>query len=87
MTDEVKQKPLLTLNNKDYFEADFNEESINLLNMTKFVVTQINDLNNKLVMAQDHKQKLIADLGQALNGGSEETTIIETETKEEKNGI
>jgi|TARA_B100001094_G_C18092173_1_gene751010 hypothetical protein len=87
MNDEVKQKPLLTLNNKDYFEADFNEESINLLNMTKFVVTQINDLNNKLVVAQDHKQKLIADLGQALNGGSEETTIIETETKEEKNGI
>ena len=82
MSDEKKQEPLLTLDNKDYFEADFNEDSMKLLNMTKFVETQIRNLNNRLAMAQDHKQKLIADLIQVLNGGSEEATIITKETKE-----
>ena len=53
-----------------------------LLNMTKFVETQIRNLNDRLAMAQDHKQKLIADLIQVLNGGSEEATIITKETKE-----
>ena len=77
-----KQEPLLTLDNKDYFEADFNEDSMKLLNMTKFVETQIRNLNDRLAMAQDHKQKLIADLIQVLNGGSEEATIITKETKE-----
>ena len=84
MSDEVKQEPLLTLDNKDYFEADFNEDSMKLLNMTKFAETQIRNLNDRLAMAQDHKQKLIADLSQSLNGGSEEATIITTETKEVK---
>ncbi len=84
MSDEVKQEPLLTLDNKDYFEADFNEDSMKLLNMTKFAETQIRNLNDRLAMAQDHKQKLIVDLSQALNGGSEEATIITTETKEVK---
>jgi len=82
MSDEVKQEPLLTLDDKDYFEADFNEDSMKLLNMTKFVETQIRNLNDRLAMAQDHKQKLIADLIQVLNGGSEEATIITKETKE-----
>ncbi len=41
MSDEVKQEPLLTLDSKDYFEADFNEDSMKLLNMTKFAETQI----------------------------------------------
>ena len=77
-----KQEPLLTLDNKDYYEADFNEDSMKLLNMTKFVETQIRNLNDRLAMAQDHKQKLIADLIQVLNGGSEEATIITKETKE-----
>ena len=57
MSDEVKQEPLLTLDNKDYFEADFNEDSMKLLNMTKFAETQIRNLNDRLAMAQDHKQK------------------------------
>jgi len=82
MSDEKKQEPLLTLDDKDYFEADFNEDSMKLLNMTKFVETQIRNLNDRLAMAQDHKQKLIADLIQVLNGGSEEATIITKETKE-----
>ena len=82
MSDEKKQEPLLTLDNKDYFKADFNEDSMKLLNMTKFVETQIRNLNDRLAMAQDHKQKLIADLIQVLNGGSEEATIITKETKE-----
>tara|TARA_R110000772_G_scaffold58153_2_gene131678 strand:+ start:362 stop:631 length:270 start_codon:yes stop_codon:yes gene_type:complete len=84
MSDDVKQEPLLTLDGKDYFEADFNEETIKLLNMTKFAETQIRNLNDRLAMAQDHKQKLINDLSQALNGGSEEATIITNETKEVK---
>lgn len=84
MSDDVKQEPLLTLDGKDYFEADFNEETIKLLNMTKFAETQIRNLNDRLAMAQDHKQKLISDLSQALNGGSEEATIITNETKEVK---
>ena len=82
MSDEKKQEPLLTLDDKDYFEADFNEDSMKLLNMTKFAETQIRNLNDRLAMAQDHKQKLIADLIQVLNGGSEEATIITKETKE-----
>lgn len=56
MSDEVKQEPLLTLDGKDYFEADFDENSLKILNMAKFAAQQVNDFNNKSAMAQDHQQ-------------------------------
>ena len=34
MSDEVKQEPLLTLDGKDYFEADFDENSLKILNLS-----------------------------------------------------
>lgn len=78
MSDEVKQEPLVTFTDgKDYYEADFNEDSLKILNMAKFAAQQVNELNNKVAMAQDHQAKLIKELQTMLEDDS--VTIIETE--------
>ena len=78
MSDEVKQEPLVTFTDgKDYYEADFDENSLKILNMAKFAAQQVNDFNNKSAMAQDHQQKLVKELQTMLEYDSE--TIIEPE--------
>ena len=78
MSDEVKQEPLVTFTDgKDYYEADFDENSLKILNMAKFAAQQVNDFNNKSAMAQDHQQKLVKELQTMLEDDS--VTIIETE--------
>ena len=50
----------------------------------KFLEPQIQELNNKLYVLNDHKARLINDLKQSLESGVEEATIIETkEIKDE----
>ena len=83
MTEEV-QSPTLTLDGKDYLEADLSKEQMELLNTVKFLEPQIQELNNKLYVLNDHKARLINDLKQSLESGVEEATIIETkEIKDE----
>ena len=78
MSDEVKQEPLVTFTDgNDYYEADFDENSLKILNRAKFAAQQVNDLNNKSAMAQDHQQKLVKELQTMLEDDS--VTIIETE--------
>ena len=84
MTEEQIQSPTLTLDGKDYLEADLSKEQMNLLNTVKFLQPQIQELENKLYVLNDHKARLINDLKQSLESGVEEATIIET--KEIKDG-
>ena len=84
MTKEEIQSPTLTLDGKDYLEADLSKEQMELLNTVKFLEPQIQELNNKLYVLNDHKARLINDLKQSLESGVEEATIIET--KEIKDG-
>jgi len=84
MTEEQIQSPTLTIDNKDYLEADLSKEQMDLLNTVKFLQPQIQELENKLYVLNDHKARLINDLKQSLESGVEEATIIET--KEIKDG-
>ena len=84
MTEEEIKSPTLTLDNKDYLEADLSKEQMALLNTVKFLQPQIQELENKLYVLNDHKARLINDLKQSLESGTEEATIIETkEIKDE----
>ena len=82
MTEEV-QSPTLTIDGKDYLEADLSKDQVAILNMVKFIEPTVQELSNKLAVAQDHKQRLISELKNSLEG-VEEATIIETkEIKDE----
>ena len=84
MNEEEIKSPTLTLDNKDYLEADLSKEQMDLLNTVKFLEPQIQELNNKLYVLNDHKARLINDLKQSLESGTEDATIIETkEIKDE----
>ena len=84
MTEEEIKSPTLTLDGKDYLEADLSKEQMDLLNAVKFLEPEIQELNNKLFMKNDHKARLINDLKQSLESGTEDATIIETkEIKDE----
>tara|TARA_Y100000289_G_C3903685_1_gene140659 strand:- start:778 stop:1032 length:255 start_codon:yes stop_codon:yes gene_type:complete len=78
------ESPTLNIDGKDYLEADLSKEQMNLLNTVKFLQPQIQELENKLYVLNDHKARLINDLKQSLESGVEEATIIET--KEIKDG-
>jgi len=82
MAEEV-QSPTLTLDGKNYLEADLSKEQMDLLNTVKYLEPQIQELNNKLYILNDHKERLISDLKQSLDSGFEDVKIIET--KESKN--
>ena len=51
---------------------------MDLLNTVKYLEPQIQELNNKLYILNDHKERLISDLKQSLDGGFEDVKIIET---------
>lgn len=84
MTEEEIKSPTLNLDGKEYLEADLSKEQMNLLNTVKYLEPQIQELNNKLYILNDHKERLISDLKQSLDGGFEDVKIIET--KEIKDG-
>tara|TARA_A200000159_G_scaffold94163_1_gene87392 strand:- start:325 stop:591 length:267 start_codon:yes stop_codon:yes gene_type:complete len=82
MVEEV-QSPTLTIDGKDYLEADLSKDQMALLNMVKFIEPDVQELSNKLAVVQDHKQRLINELKDSLEG-MESATIIETkEIKDE----
>ena len=76
MTEEV-QSPTLTIDGKDYLEADLSKDQVAILNMVKFIEPTVQELSNKLAVAQDHKQRLINELKDSLEG-TETATVIET---------
>ena len=85
MSDDIKkiEESFLTLDNKDYKESDLNEKQMALLNIAKYLEPQVQELNTKLAVLQDHKTRIINELKTSLESGIEEATIIET--KEIKN--
>ena len=84
MTEQEIQSPTVTLDGKDYLEADLDKREMDLLNMAKFLEPQIQELNNKLIVLNDHKARLINDLNNLWRVVQEDATIIETkEIKDE----
>ena len=83
MVEEEVQSPTLTIDGKDYLEADLSKDQVAILNMVKFIEPTIQELSNKLAVAQDHKQRLINELKDSLEG-VQDATIIETKEIEDE---
>ena len=82
MSKEKKQEePKLIIDDKEYLESDLSEPQIRLLNMAKYLEPQIREVDTRLTVLIDHKDRLINDLKTSLEDEAEEATVIETKTK------
>ena len=82
MSKEKKQEePKLIIDDKEYLESDLSESEIRLLNMAKYLEPQIREVDTRLTVLIDHKDRLINDLKISLEDEAEEATVIETKTK------
>ena len=84
MTENKEPKPTLTINDKEYFEADLNKNEARMLTMLKALQPEIESLDLKLETRLDHKDRLIAALESSLeaSGSEVEDAEIVTETKQ-----
>ena len=81
MSEEKEPKPTLTINDKEYFEADLNKNEARMLMMLKTLQPEIESLDLQLGTRLDHKDRLIAALESSLaiaDDEIEEATIIDT---------
>jgi len=76
-----QEEPKLIIDDKEYLESDLNEPQIRLLNMAKYLEPQIREVETRLTVLIDHKDRLINDLKISLEDEAEEATVIETKTK------
>jgi len=84
MSDNQEPKPTLTINDKEYFEADLNKNEARMLMMLKSLQPEIESLDLQLGTRLDHKDRLIAALESSLavaDKDAEDAEII-TETKQ-----
>ena len=87
MSDNQEPKPTLTINDKEYFEADLNKNEARMLMMLKTLQPEIESLDLQLGTRLDHKDRLIAALESSLAGAdkddkdADDAEII-TETKQ-----
>ena len=87
MSDNQEPKPTLTINDKEYFEADLNKNEARMLTMLKTLQPEIESLDLQLGTRLDHKDRLIAALESSLavsdkdDKDAEDAEII-TETKQ-----
>ena len=84
MTENKEPKPTLTINDKEYFEADLNKNEARMLTMLKALQPEIESLDLQLGIKLDHKDRLIAALESSLavsDKDAEDAEII-TETKQ-----
>jgi hypothetical protein len=87
MSDNQEPKPTLTINDKEYFEADLNKNEARMLTMLKALQPEIESLDLQLGTRLDHKDRLIAALESSLavsdkdDKDAEDAEII-TETKQ-----
>ena len=84
MSDNQEPKPTLTINDKEYFEADLNKNEARMLTMLKTLQPEIESLDLQLGIKLDHKDRLIAALESSLavsDKDAEDAEII-TETKQ-----
>ena len=84
MTENKEPKPTLTINDKEYFEADLNKNEARMLTMLKALQPEIESLDLQLGTRLDHKDRLIAALESSLeaSGSEVEDAEIITETKQ-----
>jgi hypothetical protein len=84
MTENKEPKPTLTINDKEYFEADLNKNEARMLTMLKALQPEIESLDLQLGTRLDHKDRLIAALESSLeaSGSEVEDAEIVTETKQ-----
>ena len=84
MSDNQEPKPTLTINDKEYFEADLNKNEARMLTMLKALQPEIESLDLQLGTRLDHKDRLIAALESSLeaSGSEVEDAEIVTETKQ-----
>ena len=84
MSDNQEPKPTLTINDKEYFEADLNKNEARMLTMLKALQPEIESLDLQLGIKLDHKDRLIAALESSLeaSGSEVEDAEIVTETKQ-----
>ena len=76
-----QEEPKLIIDDKEYLESDLTEPQIRLLNMAKYLEPQIREVDTRLTVLIDHKDRLINDLKISLEDEAEEATVIETKTK------
>jgi hypothetical protein len=76
-----QEEPKLIIDDKEYLESDLTEPQIRLLNMAKYLEPQIREVDTRLAVLIDHKDRLINDLKTSLEDEAEEATVIETKTK------
>ena len=76
-----QEEPKLIIDDKEYLESDLSESEIRLLNMAKYLEPQIREVDTRLTVLIDHKDRLINDLKTSLEDEAEEATVIETKTK------
>ena len=84
MSKEKEPKPTLTINDKEYLEADLNKNEARMLMMLKSLQPEIESLDLQLGTRLDHKDRLIAALESSLeaSGSEVEDAEIVTETKQ-----
>jgi hypothetical protein len=81
MSKEKEPQPTLTINGKEFFESDLDENQTRHLTMLKALQPEIESLDLQLGTRLDHKDRLIAALESSLSIGNdeiEEATIIDT---------
>ena len=76
-----QEEPKLIIDDKEYLESDLTEPQIRILNMAKYLEPQIREVDTRLTVLIDHKDRLINDLKTSLEDEAEEATVIETKTK------
>ena len=83
MSDNQEPKPTLTINDKEYFEADLNKNEARMLTMLKTLQPEIESLDLQLGTRLDHKDRLITALELSLEASEAEAEDAEivTETK------
>ena len=66
MSENQEPKPTLTINEKEYFEADLNKNEARMLSMLKALQPEIESLDMQLGTRLDHKDRLVASLESSL---------------------
>jgi hypothetical protein len=82
MSENQEPKPTLTINGKEYFEADLNKNEARILSMLKALQPEIESLDMQLGTRLDHKDRLIASLESSLEtsqGDVEDVEVVEVE--------
>jgi hypothetical protein len=80
MTEEV-QSPTVKIDDKEYLEADFSKEQMELLNMAKYLAPKEQEAQNQLSIIQDHKRRIIQELKSSLENDDKIINLEESKNE------